>query len=356
MTRKPGAHSRTAPAPELDSDSTRTRIGRAEARRLLAGRPVRDERNLDLQLLLTAAAATGSTPSPNSSSASISISIPRPLRNQDEPRSNPRPGAQGNAQSDAQSDARSSAQSNDRARHQPWNQSPETADTELGLSAVLAAFNAAPAPRRPSRAPMRYRWHRALAVKLAAALLFLSGAVMSAAAAAGVLPASVQHAAHDVFGDLGVPGPPNGTARPSQHPSTGPTGATTGPSPQASAGGATTAPGSADPSPTALCESAARDEYASHAALDPSDQASLIADAGGANKVIPYCLHILSSAGYGNGNGYNGNGNNNYNWYDPTTPTHTTPPSTAPTAGNGQNRTTPPEAPEPTRTHTRTYR
>jgi len=217
----------------------RPRLSRAESRRLLAGRPVRSDRNLGLELLLAAAAA------------------PEPAT---------------------------------------------AASDEAGLAAVLEAFSAAP-PARLTGARSRHRsaaypmWSRAFIVKSVAALILLCGA-SAAAAAADVLPGPVQHIAHSVFGELGVPAPQTSTS-----PGPNPAGRTPtqGPSPLADPAGTTDpavpTPTTTGTSPAALCEAAARSWSTWRSTLSPRAMAQLIAQAGGIQKVVPYCARVLGGLG-----------------------------------------------------------
>lgn len=258
MSRSGGAHARAA---HRQSTAPGIRLGRAEARRLLAGRAPKDQQNLALQYLLAAAAAP-----------------------------DPDPGQSGQ-----------------------------------GLGAVLAAFAAAapdsasahspasarnPASRRAGQRSQwdLPRWSRALVVKCMAALILVSSA--GVAAAADALPAPVQSFVYDMFGDLGVPAPPVSPAQhpdPDGHPAAGPTAsATPGPGQSSSAapqngsaltptpGGPTQTPGS----PIALCQAAVH-SLTTPGALSPAEFAQLGADAGGYQHIAVYCAKVLRNADSG---------------------------------------------------------
>jgi hypothetical protein len=247
MSRSPGAHARAA---HRQSTAPGIRLGRAEARRLLAGRAPRDQRNLALQYLLAAAA----TPD------------------------------------------------------------PEQSDRGLGAVLAAFAQSAAATPDPASRrAGQRAqwdlpRWSRALVVKCMAALILVSSA--GAAAAADALPAPVQSFVYDMFGDLGVPAPPVSPSRhpdPSSHPSAGPTAsATPGPGQSSSAapqnGSAlTSAPGGptqTPDSPTALCQAAVH-SLTTPGSLAPAELAQLGADAGGYQHIAVYCAEVLRNTDSG---------------------------------------------------------
>ncbi len=109
------------------------------------------------------------------------------------------------------------------------------------LTTVLATEAPAPPEAAGGRqAPRRLRWSARWAIAAATAVTLCGG--MTAAAYAAVLPAPVQHLAHDVFGAVGVP---DAQHQPS---SSGPGGRSLQPG---AAGSRRTSPGAASPSSSA---------------------------------------------------------------------------------------------------------
>jgi hypothetical protein len=167
--------------------------------------------------------------------------------------------------------------------------------------AVLTAFReSATSPRSTGRkvAQKTARTRRtsgALVLRFATAVLLVCG-VGAAAATAGVLPEGVQRIAHHYFGIGGV-------SAPSTHvPSSG--AGTTGHSNANSTGSSAVAvPPMTSAMPTdsavmtTLCQQVSDHQSDWQSALDPADQATLIAAAGGEHKVKRYCARILAGNG-----------------------------------------------------------
>ncbi len=225
---------------------------------------------------------------------------------------------------------------------------PEEQD-EQALEVVLAAFNAAgavdaegsawsaPSARR-TRTPRQWA---GVVARCATALCVMTGGSV-AVADAGILPAPVQALAHTVFGGIGVPAPPTGSA-----PTGRAVGSPTAPSPTVSA----TARNTATPSPKAttattthpptnpstqatklasLCGEVIDDGDDWRSTLSQPDLALLTGAAGGEARIEPYCDALLNpapevgddssalaapseqaTAPHGNGNSNGGNGNAN---------------------------------------------
>jgi hypothetical protein len=167
---------------------------------------------------------------------------------------------------------------------------------ERELAVLLALFNApGPGPvggaapkARPSTsraAASRPGWATGrLVVKCSAAFVLAAGCGV-AAAGAGVLPNPVQQLAHDVLGGVGVPPPRTPGAD-------GGTSSATASAPSGSASPSAAALAALTP----LCEAVAQDGNAWRAALAKDEQATLVAAAGGEQKVVAYCARLLADS------------------------------------------------------------
>lgn len=167
--------------------------------------------------------------------------------------------------------------------------------------AVLTAFRESATTSQPSRRKAAQQTARArrtsgaVVVRFATAVLLVCG-VGAAAATAGVLPEGVQRIAHDYFGIGRV-------SAPSTHvPSSG--AGTTGHSNANGTGSSAVAvPPTTSAMPTdsvvmtTLCQKVSDHENDWQSALEPADQATLIAAAGGEHKVKGYCAQMLAGGG-----------------------------------------------------------
>lgn len=198
-----------------------------------------------------------------------------------------------------------------------------------GYEAARRAFeNAGATPvRRSAAVPLR----RLIGVKLAAVAGALTVTGVAVAAEADVLPSSIQRAAHQMLGGVGVPDPDPepragqtmaSSSQSSQMPgessrsSTGQVAAPHGSQspdqasgdPSSSDGLPGTPAGTADSSAPSTSASDAADaltlcrEYATHkkgngnGGLSEHDRRKLIALAGGADKIDAYCAQVLAAA------------------------------------------------------------
>jgi hypothetical protein len=141
---------------------------------------------------------------------------------------------------------------------------------------------------------------KSLAVKVVAGFAAMTVAGTGVAAETGALPASVQQAAHDVAGGLGVPAPREAA----EQPETGPTeepGATPSVAPSASpepdASGTPRGPDASGPAARGLCQA-----YRSGGNRDSVAGQALAQAAGGADKVAAYCDGVLAEKGEKAGN------------------------------------------------------
>lgn len=186
----------------------------------------------------------------------------------------------------ASTSTRSSAQAHaDSASH-------EAALTAFRESATSPRSNGRKAAQKSARTR---RTSDALVLRFATAVLLVCG-VGAAAATAGVLPEGAQRIAHDYFGIGGVSAPsthvPSSSAGTSGHSNANGTGSS-----------AVAVPPTTSTMPTAsvvmttLCENVSDHQSDWQSALDPADQATLIAAAGGEHKVKGYCARILASGG-----------------------------------------------------------
>ncbi len=168
---------------------------------------------------------------------------------------------------------------------------------DAARTAFTAALRVGPAPRR--RHPAR------VAVLVAAGVLCLGGV---AAAATGTLPRSVQSAAHDAFGSVGVSVPtPSGTRStppaPVRH---RPVTTTTTPrvvhplSPHPTPTPPPTTPRRTPPTHTGstfaglLCRAAASGGLTPHGGAEQRAYATLVQLAGGAANIPSYCRGVLA--------------------------------------------------------------
>jgi hypothetical protein len=157
--------------------------------------------------------------------------------------------------------------------------------------ALLAAFHASAAvtPTTVKTATVRRQsTTRAVVLRSGAAVLVVCGAG-TAAASIGVLPAGVQHIAHEYLGVGSAPAPsthvPSSSAAPSQSSAGSNSAAPTSPTPGAASASAL----------IALCRRVPQAGNDWTAGLSAADQATLIAAAGNEHKVKGYCKQLLDT-------------------------------------------------------------
>jgi len=180
----------------------------------------------------------------------------------------------------------------------------ELAGQAAALAELRAVTRARTIPARARRAGRRSRRRLALAVVAVAATLATGGA---AVAAGGHLPGPVRDAAHSILVSVGgtepappvvAPAPPGSGAGDSTDPSgPGPTDLAH-PTPGSPATESPAVPGTTAPDTKGLCRSylATQDKQAGKR-LEAASFDLLADEAGGADKVLTYCRHLLADDG-----------------------------------------------------------